>query len=410
MGFDTSKLVLRCVSCGSLYGFDPFMYSCPRCGGLLEVVGYDNPRLFNAVGMRLPGIWRFHEALPTPPSNHIVSLGEGRTPLVNIEGSNAWIKFEGSNPTGSFKDRGMTVASSFARWGRVIIVISASTGNTAASMAAYAARGGLRALVVVPRGGVARGKLFQVMLHGGIIVQVDGVFDDALKMVMDAVGRWRRRIYSMNSINPVRLEGQKTLAYEIVEELGEVPDYVVVPVGNAGNISAIWKGFKELEEWGYIRSLPIMVGVQASGASPLYKTWMSGGGTLIPVEEPRTIASAIRIGKPVNWVKAIKALRESGGFIVTVSDEEIISGVREVARRVGLGVEPSSAAPYAAWKKLLDEGRIARDDTVVLIATGHALKDPGIISHVESRMVEASSTEGLDNIIKSIIGDESVDR
>lgn len=236
-------------------------------------------------------------------------------------------------------------------------------------------------------------------------MEVEGGFDNAMKMVLDVVERKKGLVYPMNSVNPVRLEGQKTIAYEIVEELG-VPQYVIVPVGNAGNISAIWKGFKELWEWGYIEELPVMVGVQAEGAAPIYRMWAEGRETLTPIREPRTIASAIRIGSPVNWVKALKALKESRGFMTVVSDDEILEAVVELARRVGLGVEPSSAAPYAAWKKLVMEGRIGGGDHVVLVATGHALKDPGIIEHLRVERLQASTVEDLVEITESLVGDE----
>ncbi len=393
---------MRCVSCGREYSFDPFLYSCPYCGGLLEITGYDNPRMFPANEKGYPGIWRYHEALPTPPSNNFVSLDEGCTPLVRIESSNAWIKFEGANPTGSFKDRGMTVAISIARWKKARIAVAASTGNTAASLAAYSARAGLKSIIVIPHKGVAMGKLLQSILHGSYIVEIEGVFDKALETVLNTVSKWKDNVYLVNSINPVRLEGQKTVAYEIIERLGESPDYVIVPVGNAGNISAIWKGFKELKEWGYVNNLPRMIGVQSAGSAPLYLTWITGRRDLIQVPNPRTLASAIRIGKPVNWVKALKALEESNGFMLTVTDAEIIEAIKEIARKVGLGVEPSSAAPYAAWNRLLKSGELSSKDNVVMIATGHALKDPGVINHINTTRIKILSPDDLDKVIKSI--------
>jgi threonine synthase len=375
---------LRCVICGSLYPPNPRLFTCRSCGGLLEVVtpvgsGFEWER----VRARRFGVWRYRELLPLAEWVKPVSLGEGGTPLVRVErvaGPRVFVKFEGSNPTGSFKDRGMTVGVTIAKGLGVEGVVVASTGNTAASAAAYAARAGLRCLVYLPRGGVARGKLAQALLHGAEVVEVDGFFDDALELVLEEyVERSYSKLYPLNSVNPWRLEGQKTLAFELVDELGYTPDVVVVPVGNAGNISAIWKGFRELRELGVISRAPRMIGVQAAGAAPLAKTWSTRSRELQVVEEPRTIASAIRIGRPVNWVKALKAVEESRGALLTVSDEEILEAMKMLARLEGLGVEPSSAASLAGYLKALEEGLVDRGETVVLVATGHALKDPDAV-------------------------------
>ncbi|MGC9052129.1 threonine synthase, partial [Pyrobaculum sp.] len=248
-------------------------------------------------------------------------------------------------------------------------VVVASTGNTAASAAAYAARAGLRCYVVLPRGNVARGKLVQAALHGAELVMVNGFFDKALEYVVNYGTKYA---YPLNSFNPWRLEGQKTLAFEVYEELG-CPDYVVVPVGNAGNISAIWKGFRELASLGLCRKLPKMVGVQAEGAAPLADAWERGLDEPLFVDEPRTVASAIKIGRPINWPKALRAVRESGGFFVKVSDGEIMRAQRLLATRDGLGAEPAGAASVAAALKLGLGG------TVVAVVTGHALKDPDAV-------------------------------
>lgn len=402
VSFDATRLQLECIVCGRRYEFNPFLYRCPRCGGLLDVTGYRNPVKLRVPRRSIEGVWRYREALPEPPDGGVVSLGEGGTPLVSLDRGKAWVKFEGGNPTGSFKDRGMSVASSIARWSGARLTVAASTGNTAASMAAYSARAGLKPLVVLPRGGVAPGKLFQAILHGSVVVEVSGSFDRGLSMVLELLERKKGLVYSMNSVNPVRLEGQKTIAYEIVEDLGDAPDHVVVPVGNAGNISAIWKGFKELHAWGYTSKLPRMIGVQAEGSAPLVAAWRSQSKELAPVEKPETIASAIRIGSPVNWRKALKALEESGGLMLSVSDQEIMEALKEMARHVGLGVEPSSAAPYAALKRLLEDGEIPRDDVVVLIATGHALKDPGIASHLDKATTTVSSVEELEELAEAL--------
>jgi threonine synthase len=375
---------LKCVICGSLYPPNPRLFTCRSCGGLLEVVTpVDSGFEWGRVRARRFGVWRSRELLPLAEWVNPISLGEGGTPLVKVvraAGPHVFVKFEGSNPTGSFKDRGMTVGVTIAKGLGVEGVVVASTGNTAASAAAYAARAGLRCLVYLPRGGVARGKLAQALLHGAEVVEVDGFFDDALELVLEEyVERSSSKLYPLNSVNPWRLEGQKTLAFELVDELGNTPDVVVVPVGNAGNISAIWKGFRELRDLGVISGTPRMIGVQATGAAPLAKTWLTGSRELQVVEEPRTIASAIRIGRPVNWVKALKAVEESKGALLTVSDEEILEAIKMLARLEGLGVEPSSAASLAGYLKALEEGLVDRGETVVLVATGHALKDPDIV-------------------------------
>ena len=311
------------------------------------------------------------------------------------------MKFEGANPTGSFKDRGMSVGVTLAKALGARGIVVASTGNTAASAAAYASRAGLECVTVVPRGKIAPGKAFQLVLHGAKIVEVEGFFDDALRFVMELCSR-RRVLYPLNSFNPWRLEGQKTIAYEIVAQLRRVPDIVVVPVGNAGNISAIWKGFAELYRWGLIEELPRMVGVQAAGADPLVKTWKRGANNLVVVENPTTIASAIRIGRPVNWFKALKAVRESRGLLVKVSDEEILEAQKMLARD-GVGVEPASAASLAGYLKLREDRVIDRNEVVVLIATGHALKDPSIANRLEISRFIAKNYQEFEKIIENIV-------
>jgi threonine synthase len=404
-GLGFREYSLRCVSCGSTYEFNPRLFSCPRCGSLLEVVRNKHPGASWSLWRgRPPGVWRYREALPVPRGARPVTLGEGATPLVDadIDGVRArvWVKFEGANPTGSFKDRGMTVGVTVARLLGARVVVAASTGNTASSLAAYAARAGLRAVVVLPRGGVALGKLLQARLHGATVVEVDGSFDCAMKMVLEAAREGP--VYPLNSFNPVRLEGQKTIAYEIVDELGRAPDYVVVPVGNGGNIAAIWKGFKELHEWGLLDGLPVMVGVQAEGASPLAKAWEERAKEPLWVDNPKTVASAIRIGRPVNWMKAYKAVEESGGLFISVTDEEILEAQRILARRVGLGVEPSSAASLAGLLKLYDEGFLREGEEVVLIATGHALKDPDSMAAADADVRLAEDAESLKGILHEL--------
>ncbi len=380
MGGEVGHLI-KCIECGMEYEPSP-IYRCGRCNGLLEIrVRLPDKDVLSSWRARDFNVWRYRELLPVDDYNMIVSMGEGGTRLLNLDrveesigksGFRVFLKVEGDNPTGSFKDRGMTVGVTKAREFKYKRVACASTGNTSASMAAYAARAGLEPIVFIPRGKIARGKLSQAIAHGATIVEVEGVFDDALRKVLDYVAK--NKVYLLNSINPYRLEGQKTIAYEIFEQLGEVPDYVVVPVGNAGNISAIWKGFKELYEMGVINHLPIMVGVQAEGASPLAKAYIEKR-TFKPLEDPWTIASAIRIGNPVNWPKAWRAVEESNGFFSIVSDEEIVSAQMRLAREEGTLVEPASASPLAALLKDPD----AFDGNIVLIATGHGLKDPDAI-------------------------------
>ena len=325
-------------------------------------------------------MWKYKLMLPVKKDVEPVSLGEGDTPLIPSKSHRRlFVKFEGANPTGSFKDRGMTLAVTIAKYIGARSVVVASTGNTSASAAAYAARAGLECLVYLPKGSVARGKLFQALLHGAKVVEVDGNFDEALEEVVARyVDKASGHVYPLNSVNPWRLEGQKTIAFEIYQQLGFVPDNVIVPVGNAGNIYAIWKGFRELREVGVTDRVPRMIGVQAEGASPVFKTWLAKADELVPVERPYTVATAIKIGRPVNWLKALTAVRESKGFMLSVSDAMIMEALKTLARNEGIGVEPASAAPLAGYRVAVEQGLIGRDETTVLIATGHALKDPEV--------------------------------
>ncbi len=341
-----------------------------------------------------------------PQEAKIVSLGEGGTPLIKAVNSmeytgvkEVYVKFDGANPTGSFKDRGMTVAISVAKYLGAKIVACASTGNTSASMTAYASRAGIKPLIVLPKKSVAKGKLAQAILHGAEIVFVKGGFDEALKVIIEASKKML--VYPLNSINPWRIEGQKTVAYEIIDEIG-VPDWIILPVGNAGNISAVWKGLVELKRAGLMDKLPRLAGVQASGAAPIVKTFRTGSRELVFIDNPETIASAIRIGKPVNWMRALKAVKESNGVVIDVSDEEILEAQRILARREGLGVEPASAAAFAGLVKLRREKIIDRDEKVVVIATGHALKDPDAAVLHDTIAYEAESIEEALAMIRRI--------
>ncbi len=318
-------------------------------------------------------IARYREHLPVGPSTPEVDLQEGSTPLVpslNIGRAlgleRLYFKYEGLNPTGSFKDRGMVVAIAKALEAGSRVVMCASTGNTSASMAAYAARTGLRAIVVVPSGEIAMNKLSQALMYGAKVVALKGSFDDALDVVRDLTSRYP--VALMNSINPDRLQGQKTAAFEIVDVLGDAPDYLVLPVGNAGNITAYWKGFREYHAAGRSTRLPRMIGAQAEGAAPIV--------TGHPIAHPRTVASAIRIGNPASWEGATSARDESGGLIAAVTDTEILAAQIRLANSEGLFAEPASAAPLALLIRLVMEGKIEKDSTTVVVLTGSGLKDP----------------------------------
>jgi len=319
-------------------------------------------------------ITEFHEYLPLDPGINVVTLLEGNTPLVEasrlaerfgFEGR-LYLKCEGLNPTGSFKDRGMSVAISAAVSKGADTVICASTGNTSASAAAYAARAGIRAFVVVPEGKIAIGKLAQALVHGARVVTIAGTFDQALSIVSEIADSGRAVL--VNSINPYRIQGQKTAAFEICEALGGVPDYHFLPVGNAGNITAYWLGYVEFYEAGKIDGKPRMMGFQAEGAAPIVH------GRVITT--PETVATAIRIGNPASWRGAVTARDESGGVIAAVTDDEILQCYRWVAATEGIFCEPASGASLAGLKKMVDAGKIQPSATVVCTLTGHGLKDP----------------------------------
>jgi threonine synthase len=319
-------------------------------------------------------IKKYREFLPIKDDSKIITLNEGNTPLIRTsrlrdyinKGVDLYLKYEGLNPSGSFKDRGMTVAISKALEEGSKAVICASTGNTSASAAAYAAKGGLKAYVLIPKGKIALGKLSQAMMHGAVVIQLDGNFDDALKIVRDVSEKYP--ITMVNSLNPYRIEGQKTAAFEICDQLGFVPTFHSLPVGNAGNITAYWKGFKEYRSSGRITSLPKMIGFQAEGAAPIVR------GEII--KAPETVATAIRIGNPASWKQAEAARDESGGTIDMVSDEEIIKAYQLIARYEGIFCEPASAASVAGVIKLNKEGCFKKGDSIVCTLTGHGLKDP----------------------------------
>src|SRR5918998_3122684 len=325
--------------------------------------------------MRQGVIGRYRGWLPEIPDEAIASIGEGGTPLIEATtiservGARLFLKFEGMNPTASFKDRGMTVAMSRAAASGSRAAVCASTGNTAASAAAYAARAGIRCFVVVPAGRIALGKAVQVLAHGAEIVQIEGNFDEALKISQEIAGG-RDDVALVNSVNPDRIEGQKTAAFEVCEVLGAPPDALVLPVGNAGNITSYWRGFTEWREAGYAEAAPLMLGFQAEGASPL----VAGQD----FESPETVASAIRIGAPASREGALAAARESGGLIESVADAEILAAQEILAQEEGVFCEPASAAGVAGLFKLARDGR-APGGIVVSVLTGHGLKDPDVI-------------------------------
>jgi threonine synthase len=378
-----------------------------------------------ASGARPRLIQRYAAFLPVTAATPPITLGEGNTPLVHARALGRAIgipelhlKVEGMNPTGSFKDRGMVVAVARAMEDGAEAVLCASTGNTAASATAYAAAAGLESIVVLPAGRIARGKLVQALFGGARVVAVEGGFDDALRIVRELSGDTsgaggvggaadraagadgatdptpspngtpKRRVTLVNSVNPHRIAGQQTGAFEVIDDLGGAPDYVALPVGNAGNITAYWKAFNAYRDAGLVETRPVMLGFQAAGAAPL----VAGH----PIAEPETVATAIRIGDPASWHGAIRARDESGGRIDAVSDDEILEAWRDLARLEGIFCEPASAAPVAGLRKLVAERAIDPGGTVVAVLTGHGLKDPELAARHGPEIQTAEATvEGV---------------
>ena len=376
---------LACIACGATFApFDAIRYTCDDCDGLLEVRYADRPDFSDFEASPTDsGVWRYADALPFEEG---VSLPEGDTPLHEVPtireetGVNRLrVKHEGMNPTGSFKDRGMTVGVRVAEELGVDRLACASTGNTSAALAAYGARAGLQTLVLLPQGKVAAGKIAQASLHDARILELDGNFDDCLDVVQELAARGEA--YLLNSLNPFRLEGQKTIGFEILEEFyddyGTFPDRIVLPVGNAGNTSALYKAFRELVAAGALEpeEVPALTGVQAAGAAPLVEAVTEDNEEIRRWPDVETRATAIRIGNPVNAPKALPGVRETGGTAVAVEDDEITDAQRALARE-GVGVEPASAASVAGLRKLRDSGRIDAEEDVVCLTTGHLLKDP----------------------------------
>jgi threonine synthase len=377
---------MRCWECGREIE-DEWLSTCPTCGGLLTIdLDLEKLKELQPFDIRNKplGVWRYAPFLPVEEKNAI-SLQEGGTPLYRCDAlaskigvQDLRVKYDGANPTGSFKDRGMTVGVSKAVELGAKSVGCASTGNTSASLAAYAAKAGLDCVVLLPEGKVAAGKLAQAMFYGARIVSIMGNFDEALRVVRELSNRGH--LYLLNSINPFRPEGQKSVAFEIIDQLGfQLPDRIVLPVGNAANIWAVYKALIEWEAIGWIDHIPMLTGVQASGSKPITNAFNQGRKDFDPVEEPETVATAIRIGNPVSGKKALAAIYGSGGCAVEVSDEEILSAQRMLGRTEGVGVEPASAASVAGLQKMVSEGLIDRDERVVCICTGNLLKDPDVI-------------------------------
>ncbi len=383
---------LQCIECDERYSGGEPRYTCD-CGGLLEVRYEEIPSRSDFTGPL--GVWRYSSILPLEAADS-VTLHESGTPPVDAgehsdgQGRDIHVKHEGMNPTGSFKDRGMTVGVSKAIELGIERVACASTGNTSAALAAYGAAADIPAVVLLPQDKVAMGKIAQALMHGAELLELDGNFDECLRIVRDLAEEGF--FYVLNSINPYRLEGQKTIAFELLEQLNwEIPDRVVLPIGNAGNISAIYKGFREFYHAGVIDELPMMTGVQAEGASPLVGA-LQKSGPLEPFESPETKATAIRIGDPVNAPKAREAIGETGGTATSVTDEELMQAQVELAQLEGVGVEPASATSVAGTRKLLNRGVIDESETVVCVTTGHLLKDPDAALEASGDTTKADAT------------------
>jgi threonine synthase len=396
-GLRRSTYRFRCIACGDAGDTAGQDFHCPKCGDLLEITypswvpaapsptdlksAWRNRRLSNAP-IDLSGVWRFREILPAlPADDQAITLREGNTPLYELpqcaRGAGVpylLAKHQGMNPTGSFKDTGMTVAASFARQAGFRWVGCASTGNTSASMAAYAARGGMRSLVLVPEGKISWSKLSQALDYGAVTCQLRTNFDGCLRLLQELVRQ--APVYQLNSINPFRLEGQKTVALELIEQLDwQPPDHIIVPGGNLGNSSAIGKALLEMRSLALISRLPKLSIIQAEGANALVRTLREAGGKRLISVQAETHATAIRIGNPASWKKAIHVLEATGGACEQVSEIEIAQAKAEIGAE-GIGCEPASAVTLAGLKKLAAQGFVQPKETVVLILTGNLLKDP----------------------------------
>jgi threonine synthase len=385
---------LECVHCNAKYDLAAVRYLC-ECGGVLDLRrdlaamdGAALRRKWDARwgckrGVEASGVWRYRELILDAPDAQVVSMMEGNTRLHPAGKAGAyaglsdfWLKHEGDNPTGSFKDRGMTCGITAARRYGASSVACASTGNTSASMAAYAAQCGMRSVIFIPAGKIAYGKLAQALAYGGLTLQIDGNFDDAMALVQDVCRDLN--IYLLNSVNPFRIEGQKAIGFEILQQLDwEAPDWFVIPGGNLGNNSALSKGLWELYQLGILRKIPRIAVIQAAGANPLYRMWRDGT-PYAPVANPDTIATAIKIGNPVSWEKSMRGLEWCNGVVDEVSEQEIMDA-KAMVDASGIGAEPASCCSVAGAKKLVEKGVIPPDAKVVGILTGSVLKDPDAV-------------------------------
>ncbi|MFZ0881930.1 MAG: threonine synthase [Candidatus Acidiferrales bacterium] len=407
-----AEALQRCIapSCGASYGIRDQIYVCSRCGGPLEIEiplesishARDLPKRWEERGTShdpkdRSGVWCYRELLPFETSVPVVTLFEGNTPLYDAPRSAKYsglaalrLKHQGCNPTASFKDTGMTVAVTQAALLGARTVVCASTGNTAASLAAYAARAELQCAILLPQGQISPAKLAQSMDYGAIVCEIAGNFDDCMRLIGELADE--PSIYIANSINPFRIEGQKTVAYEILQQCEwQVPDHVIVPGGNMGNSSALGKGFDEMLRLGLIDRLPKLHVIQAEGAAPLAHLFATLGSSGVAdsdhlpdkienVRNPHTLATAIKIGAPVSWQKSLRAVLRSHGSIITVSEQEI-ADAKAIIGRDGIGCEPASATTVAGIRKLVKAGKIHADESVIAVLTGHVLKDPDYVSH-----------------------------
>lgn len=405
----SNRAELACISCSTRFPTKPQpVYNCPQCRDILDVEykldeKSDPEKLKGLWALRRTsqrpedrsGVWRFREMLPfVDDPSQIITLEEGNTPLIEAPESASYvglprlfIKHQGFNPTGSFKDPGMSAATTQAKILEMRAVACASTGNTSASEAAYARRGGMLPIVLLPQGQVSYGKLSQVLEYGALVLQIGGDFDKAMELVMTVAPQLG--IYVVNSINPFRIEGQKTMVAELLEQLNwQVPDRIVVPGGNLGHASSVWKGLRELKAQGFIDKYPRVTVVQAKGADPLYRTITSSDPSHLITVHPKTLATAVKIGNPVSWKKAMQGIKETDGWVTEV-DEQQIADAKAIIGRDGIGCEPASALTVAGLKRLVAEGTDApfnKDEIVVAILTGHLLKDPdySVMYHTQS--------------------------
>jgi threonine synthase len=405
--------IQRCINCPSEFGLEERLYVCSNCGDLLEIERVDaddldveswralwSERRKSGDARDRSGVWRFREFLPFAENVPVVSLGEGNTPLYDAPRSADYcglaalkLKHQGNNPTGSFKDTGMTVAVTQALHLGMRVVACASTGNTAASLAAYAARARMACAILVPEGQVSDAKLAQALDYGAKVLEIEGNFDVCMRVIRELAEQ--SSLYLVNSINPFRIEGQKTVAFELAEQLEwDVPDHLVVPGGNLGNSSAFGKGFRELFGLKLISKRPRISVIQAEGAAPFARHFAQRGPTFVDEKHPQTLATAIKIGAPVSWKKSLHTVVKTRGQVLTVSEQEIADAKATIGRD-GIGCEPASATTVAGIRKLVGEGAIKKDETVVAVLTGHLLKDTDYVIKYHSHTLTSPSGESI---------------